>query len=64
MSLLLRRAPTSGLLSEQWQEWMRRINNCQDCGLCRERCPYELDTPALLRKMLEDYESFLPAAEQ
>jgi len=59
MGLLLRRAPSASFLTPEWQEKMRRIENCIDCGQCRERCPYGLDTPALLRKMLVDYEAFL-----
>jgi predicted aldo/keto reductase-like oxidoreductase len=42
---------------------MRRINDCQECGQCRERCPYKLDTPTLLRKMLADYEKAVAAGE-
>ena len=59
MSQLIRRSPSQGLLSEQWQKEMMKINECIDCGLCKERCPYELDIPALLRKNLEDYRNIL-----
>lgn len=59
MSLLIRRAPTKGLLGPEWQERMARINDCIDCGQCKERCPYDLDTPNLLKKNLADYETFL-----
>ena len=38
---------------------MAKIRDCQECGHCREQCPYELDTPAILKKMLADYEAFL-----
>jgi len=62
MKYLLRRAPTERFFSEDWQAQMRRIEQCQDCGQCRERCPYDLDTPALLRDMLEDYEMMLAQA--
>ncbi len=58
MSLLLRRMPHQGFMTEAWQEKMRRINNCTECGFCREHCPYGLDTPALLKKQLADYERF------
>lgn len=34
---------------------MNRIENCIDCGHCKVHCPYELDTPKLLKYMLEDY---------
>jgi aryl-alcohol dehydrogenase-like predicted oxidoreductase len=55
MSLLMRRAPTARFLEPEWQEQMKRIADCIECGLCRERCPYELDVPALLKKQLADY---------
>ena len=61
MSLLLRRMPYQQFLSEQWREQMHRIENCLDCGHCRAHCPYQLDTPALLKRMLEDYEAFAAA---
>ena len=32
---------------------------CRECGHCREQCPYELDTPTLLKMMFADYEAFL-----
>jgi len=59
MPLLLRRMPYRDFLSPDWQERMRRVENCTDCGACRERCPYGLDTPALLRRSLIEYEQFL-----
>jgi aryl-alcohol dehydrogenase-like predicted oxidoreductase/Pyruvate/2-oxoacid:ferredoxin oxidoreductase delta subunit len=62
MSFLLRRAPSARFLTPEWQEKMHRIEDCQDCGHCRDNCPYGLDTPALLEKMLEEYDQFLAAA--
>ena len=59
MSLLLRRAPSETWLSEQWQNNMRRIEDCIDCRQCVEACPYELDVPNLLRKNYEDYKEVL-----
>ncbi len=58
MGLILRRMPYEQFLTDTWRERMRQIRNCQDCGHCRENCPYGLDVPALLRSMLEDYEAF------
>lgn len=55
MSLMLRRAPSENWLSETWQNNMKQIENCLNCGKCREKCPYELDTPALLKANYEDY---------
>lgn len=59
MSLLLRRAPKEGYLSEEWQEKMKRIESCLHCGKCKGKCPYGLDTPSLLEKNYEDYKTFL-----
>lgn len=58
-SLLLRRAPSANWLSENWQKEMFKIETCIECGQCKRKCPYELDTPALLKKNLEDYKTFL-----
>lgn len=66
MSLLLRRSLVSRFLTEGWKRDMAKIRECQGCGHCREQCPYELDTPTLLKAMLADYEAFLdklPPAE-
>jgi predicted aldo/keto reductase-like oxidoreductase len=59
MSQLIRRAPSENFLSEEWQANMMQIEDCVDCGLCKTRCPYELDTPNLLRKNLADYKDIL-----
>ena len=54
-SLLLRRAPTSILLSPEGEQKMMKINDCLECGKCASKCPYGLDTPALLKRNLKDY---------
>jgi len=59
MGLLLRRMPWQQFRSEEWQQNMSRIENCEECGHCREHCPYGLDTPKLLRQMLKTYREFL-----
>ena len=59
MSQLVRRAPSKTWLSEHWQTEMNKIENCVDCGVCKTRCPFELDIPVLLRKNLEDYRQIL-----
>ena len=59
MSLMVRRAPSAGWLSEEWQENMKKIEDCINCGQCRKKCPYELNTPELLRKNYEDYKRIL-----
>ena len=59
MSLLLRRAPSKNWLSEMWQSNMKQIESCINCGQCRKRCPYEINTPELLRNNYEDYKQVL-----
>ena len=59
MSQLIRRSPSKNFLSEEWQQNMLNIENCVDCGLCKSKCPYGLDTPNLLRKNLADYKEIL-----
>lgn len=59
MSLMLRRAPSKGWLSEHWQKEMEKIEDCVNCGKCISKCPYELQIPTLLRKNLEDYREVL-----
>ena len=59
MSLMLRRAPSKGWLSEHWQKEMEKIEDCVNCGVCMTKCPYELQIPTLLRKNLEDYREVL-----
>lgn len=55
MSLLLRRSPSDGWLTDKAQEMMGKIEGCLHCNQCRAKCPYGLDTPALLEKNLKDY---------
>ena len=59
MSLLLRRSPTEGHLSEKSRAMMQKIEGCLHCGKCKAACPYGLDTPALLEKNYLDYKTFL-----
>ena len=59
MSLLLRRAPKEGYLTEEWQLKMKKIDNCRECGKCKGKCPYGLNTPVLLKKNYEDYLTFI-----
>lgn len=55
MSLLIRRSPSAAQLTPQAQEKMKKIENCLHCGKCKSKCPYGLDTPALLEKNYKDY---------
>ena len=59
MSQMVRRAPSASWLNDYWQKEMAKIDECVECGLCKTRCPYELDTPKLLKKNLADYREIL-----
>lgn len=59
MSLLLRRSPSEAQLTQEAQKKMLNIENCLHCNQCKSKCPYGLDTPALLQKNLEDYKNVL-----
>jgi aryl-alcohol dehydrogenase-like predicted oxidoreductase len=61
MSLCLRRMPHEQFLTDEWRERMHRIENCINCGHCTDNCPYGLDTPSLLKRMLVEYEDFYAA---
>ncbi|MDI3543103.1 MAG: uncharacterized protein PWP57_706 [Candidatus Atribacteria bacterium] len=58
-SLLLRRAPSEIILSEDGQQMMKKIEDCIECGQCSEKCPYGLDVPELLKKNYEDVKEVL-----
>ena len=59
MSLMIRRAPTESWLGEFWQKEMAKIDSCVHCNQCASKCPYGLDTPALLAENLKDYREVL-----
>lgn len=63
MSLMLRRAPAAGWLTEEWQEKMKKIETCLHCNKCSSKCPYGLDTPRLLKENYEDYWKVLEASK-
>ena len=43
---------------------MQNVENCLECGQCKAKCPYELDTPALLKQNLADYKDILAGKAQ
>ncbi|MHC4873488.1 MAG: aldo/keto reductase [Planctomycetota bacterium] len=57
--LLLERAPAARFLTEDYQKTMARIDNCIDCGQCIKRCPYNINTPELLKKVYGIYKTYL-----
>ena len=63
MSQMIRRAPSKNWLTDHWQQEMMKIDSCIECGICKTRCPYELDIPTLLKKNLKDYKEILAGKE-
>ena len=61
MSALLRRSPYQKYMSDEWYAKMHKVEECVHCNACKSRCPYGLDTPALLQLMLKDYDEFYAA---
>lgn len=59
MSLMIRRAPASIYLSDEWKANMQKIEDCTHCRHCADHCPYGLDTPGLLENNWKDYQKFL-----
>lgn len=59
MSLMLRRAPSKAWLTPEMQAEMKKIEVCLHCNQCMKKCPYELNTPELLKKNYEDYKKVL-----
>jgi predicted aldo/keto reductase-like oxidoreductase len=59
MSLMIRRAPTSVYINDEWIEKMKRIDDCIHCNHCKNHCPYGLDTPSLLAENWKDYQTFI-----
>ncbi|SHH76537.1 aldo/keto reductase [Clostridium grantii] len=58
ITLLLGRAPYEDFLTDTFKDKMGLINNCIECGNCKNHCPYTLDTPNLLKRELKNYEDF------
>lgn len=59
ISLLMRRSPSEGYLTKEGQECMKKVEDCLNCGQCKAKCPYGLDTPRLLRDNYKDYKEIL-----
>ena len=58
MNMLLRRSPWQQYMTPEWQAKMNKIEDCLECHSCSSKCPYQLDTPNLLKYMLKDYREF------
>ena len=59
MSLMVRRSPSAAWLTPEMQAEMKKIETCINCRACASRCPYELDTPELLKRNYEDYKRII-----
>lgn len=59
MSLMIRRAPLSVYLNDDWKAKMKRVEDCIHCDNCKNHCPYGLDTPKLLEENWIDYKNFI-----
>lgn len=55
MSLMIRRAPTPAWMDEAGIARMKKIEECINCRQCASKCPYGLDTPALLQENYKDF---------
>ena len=64
VSLFLGRAPVQPFLTDEFRAKMDRINDCIGCNHCKNNCPYELDTPNLLKRELKKYYDFYEAHKQ
>ena len=64
VSLFLGRAPVQPFLTDEFKAKMDRINDCIGCNHCKDNCPYELDTPNLLKRELKKYYDFYEAHKQ
>ncbi len=63
MSQLIRRSPSHLQLTPEVQEKMKKVEECRHCGACKKKCPFGLDTPALLEKNYRDYQEILAGKE-
>ncbi len=52
---LMNRARYQDFITEDFSKEMDKINDCINCGYCKSKCPYGLDTPKVLRKQYEEY---------
>ncbi|MCI8376816.1 MAG: aldo/keto reductase [Lachnospiraceae bacterium] len=59
MSQLIRRSPSELQLTPEVQAKMKKIEDCKHCNACKKKCPFGLDTPALLEKNYADYKEIL-----
>ena len=61
MPQILRRMDPQYFMTSEWREKMENVKACIHCDACKSRCPYDLDTPALIQTSYEDYIEFAKA---
>ncbi|MBN1460167.1 MAG: 4Fe-4S dicluster domain-containing protein, partial [Armatimonadetes bacterium] len=59
-SLLHGRSIVRRMGASRWKEWgaidiIATAENCIECGVCVEKCPYDLPIPELIREAVEFY---------
>jgi len=59
ITFLLGRTVKSNFLTKEWQENMRRIDDCVECGSCLARCPYNIDIPNQLKRQQKGFYEIL-----
>lgn len=64
ITLLLGRSPYQDFLTDSFKKKMNLINDCIECGNCKDHCPYKLDTPNLLKRELKNYNEFYAKHKQ
>ena len=55
ITLMVRRMPAEKWFTSEWQDNMRKIDACSNCGHCKAHCPYGLDIPPLLKYQQGEY---------
>jgi aryl-alcohol dehydrogenase-like predicted oxidoreductase/ferredoxin len=59
LTLLLGRSPWQRFVTPEWREKIAATAQCTHCNACKSRCPYHLDTPALVADNAQQYALFL-----
>jgi len=52
---LMNRSVKANFSTPEWQDNMRRIDECTNCGHCEANCPYELEVRKLLKSQQTEY---------
>jgi aryl-alcohol dehydrogenase-like predicted oxidoreductase len=58
ISYMMKRSPYKAFLEDSFRDKMDLVKGCLNCGRCREKCPYKLDTPRILKEELGRYYEF------